>query len=196
MYAKMSREALFFFISLLTNDQKYAIILRGSKLGKTKPKGTVMIGTIIAGLILVCKLKLGLAVATIAAAKFFFVWSIVTTIVQVLLVGGILNLFALGVGLIFGLRVNPRAGILGFLGMSGLSLLGIIRTGIGGLVGIAGAGVLMGAVTIPTTGNPVWDKTRLIIAVIFLGVNLVMHHSLPLKITRSAPKPKPQEEDS
>ena len=154
-----------------------------------------MIGMIIAGFILALKLKSGLAVAVLAAAKFFFIWSIIATGLKVLLVGGMFGLTALLVGLGVGFKVNTLAGILSFLGINGLSLLGTIRMAIIGSVGIVGGWALMHSVTILPTGYVIWDKTTLIVALIFLVVNLIIHRRLPLKITRSVHKQKSQEED-
>lgn len=136
-----------------------------------------MLGTIIAAIILACKAKLGMALAVTAAAKFLLTWSIVTTSVCVGLSLLIFIVISLLAGFGAGLEAGPIAGVLGFLGVSTLGLLGTAIAAIQGCLGIFGALLLKNSVTIPATGNPVWNQTTLIIGCVLLGLNVLVRLS-------------------
>ncbi len=131
-----------------------------------------MLGTIIAAIILACKAKLGMALAVTAAAKFLFTWSIVTTSVSV---GFVLLLFLIA-SVFAGFGAGTKVGgVLGFLGIGALGVWGTAIAAITGCLGIFGALLLKSSITIPATGNPVWNQTTLIIGCILLGLNLIVH---------------------
>jgi len=146
-----------------------------------------MIGTIIAAIILACKVKLGLAVAVLAAAKFMLIWSIVTTIVVISWSSFLISR---------GQRMSQAAGrdfdwpgsiptkLAKLFRFGNFALWNVICIAVRCFPGIIGAWLLEVSVTIPTKGHPVWDKIKLIVALIFLVLSLIFP---PLRIDLSKP---------